>query len=359
MTKSTVAALSILLLSAACGPKKEATPAQATTTPAAAGPCKLNLYIWSEYMDPDIIASFEQKYDCEVTIDLYESNEDMVAKLQGGGTSLYDIVVPGQYMIGPMVQLGLLQPLDHASIPNLANLDDKFANPPYDPGNKYSVAYQWGTVGIYLRKGKGPIDESWALLFDESQQPGPFVLMDSIREMMGSVLKAQGKGVNSTNIEELKAARDILVAAKKRAQGFDAGVGGKNKVLAKEITAAIVYNGDAVRGTADDPETYYFVPREGGVLWVDNLAMPAKAPHRDAAEKFINYILDPQIGAQLSNFNQYATPNKAAKAFVKPEDLANPAIYPPPAMMEKLEFVEDLGDNNKLYDEIWTQVKSQ
>jgi spermidine/putrescine transport system substrate-binding protein len=120
----------------------------------------------------------------------------------------------------------------------------------------------------------------------------------------------------------------------------------------------VVYNGDAVRGIADDPETYYFVPREGGVIWLDSLVVPAEAPHRDAAEKFINYILDPQVGARLSNFNQYATPNQAAKPFIDPEDLANPAIYPPEAAMAGLEFVVDLGDDNRLYDETWTRIKS-
>ncbi|MGH9464128.1 MAG: ABC transporter substrate-binding protein, partial [Thermoanaerobaculia bacterium] len=142
-------------------------------------------------------------------------------------------------------------------------------------------------------------------------------------------------------------------------QGFEGGVGGKNKVLGRAVTAAVVYNGDAVRGTADDPETYYFVPREGGVIWVDNLVVPAEAPHRDAAERFINFILDPEVGAQLSNFNQYATPNKAAKPFINPDDLANPAIYPPAEIMAALEFVVDLGDDNRLYDEVWTQIKSE
>jgi spermidine/putrescine transport system substrate-binding protein len=122
---------------------------------------------------------------------------------------------------------------------------------------------------------------------------------------------------------------------------------------------AIVYNGDAIRGVADDPDTEYFVPDEGGVLWVDNLAIPAKAPHRDTAEQFINFLLDPKVGAQLSNFNQYATPNKAARAFINPDDLANPAIYPPAELMAKMEFVVDVGDANRLYDEVWTQVRSE
>lgn len=348
------AAVAALALSA-CS-KKEPAPAAAPP----AEPCKLNVFIWSEYMDPEIIKAFEAKYACKVTIDLYEDNESMMAKLQGGGTSLYDIVVPGNYIMPAMVKLGLLAELRHANIPNLKNLDDKFVNPPYDPGNRYSAAYQWGTVGIYTRKkANQAIDETWGYLFDPKAKPGAFMLMDSIREMMGSALKYKGYGVNTVDPKQLKEVADLLVATKRRSQGFEGGVGGKNKVLAKAIKAAVVYNGDAVKGTKDDPETYYFVPREGGVIWVDNLAIPAKAPHRDVAEKFIDFILDPKIGAQLSDFNQYATPNKAAKEFVNKGDVANPAIYPSAEMMAKLEFVIDLGEQNKLYDEIWTLVKSR
>lgn len=346
------------LLLAACGKKADA-PAQAAA-PAPAGPCQLNLFIWSEYMDPDIITSFEQKYSCKVTIDLYEDNESMVAKLQAGGTSQYDVVVPGQYMVQSMAKLGLLQPLNHANIPNIANLDDTFKNPVYDPGNKYSVAYQWGTIGIYLRKKPGQeIEESWALLFDPKKQPGTFLLMDALREMIGPALIHLGKSINSTNPDDLKAARELLIETKKRSQGFENGVGGKNKVRSQDVVAAVVYNGDAERDIEQYPDTYYFTPREGSVVWVDNLAIPAKAPHLDAAEKFLNYILDPQIGAQLSNYNRFASPNKAAKQFLNPSDQKNPFLYPTPEEMTRLQFIEDLGNNNQLYDEVWTQVKSR
>lgn len=354
-------ALALFAGVSACAKKEEppaATVAEGPSEPS--GPCQINLFIWSEYIDPEIIKSFEQKYTCKVTTELYEDNESMIAKLQAGGTSQYDIAVPSSYVIPGMIHLGLLAELRHANIPNLANLDEKFANPAFDPGNKYTAAYQWGTVGIYLRtsQAKG-FKPSWNLLFDKSQQPGPFLMMDSIREMLGSALKYQGKSVNTTNPAEIEAAGALLIEAKKRSQGFEGGVGGKNKVLGKDVTAAVVYNGDAVRGTTDDPDTQFFVPEEGGVIWVDSMVIPAKAPHRDWAEKFIDYILDAQIGAQLSNFNQYATPNKASRPQIKPEDLANPAIYPTPEMMAKLELVGDVGDALKLYDEIWTRVKSK
>ncbi|MBK9517819.1 MAG: spermidine/putrescine ABC transporter substrate-binding protein [Anaeromyxobacter sp.] len=360
--KSLALAVVAALALSACS-KQEAPPAPAAAAPApvaAKEPCTLNVFIWSEYMDPEIIKAFEQKYSCKVTIDLYEDNESMIAKLQGGGTSLYDIVVPGNYVVAAMVKLDLLAPLRKENIPNLKNLDDKFVSPAYDRDNKYTAAYQWGTVGIYTRKKPGQaVDETWGLLFDPKAKPGAFLMMDSIREMMGSALKYKGYSVNTTDQKQLKEAADLLAAAKKRSQGFEGGVGGKNKVLAKAVKAAVVYNGDAVKGTKDDPETYYFVPREGGVIWVDNLAIPSKAPHRETAEKFIDFILDPKVGAQLSDFNQYATPNKAARALVNADDGKNPAIYPPPEMMAKLEFVEDLGEQNRLFDEIWTMVKSK
>jgi spermidine/putrescine transport system substrate-binding protein len=321
---------------------------------------KLNLFIWSEYIDPEIVKDFEKKFDCKVTVDLYEDNESLLAKLEGGGKSLYDVVVPSDYVITAMIKRGLISKLNKANIPNLSNIDPTFANPPYDPGNEYTAPYQWGTVGIYLRKKPGQtVEESWSLVFDKSKQPGPFVLIDSMRENISAALKYSGQSVNTTDAEQLKKARDLLIEAKKRALGFDGGVGGKNKVLARQATMAIVYNGDAVRGMGEDAETYYFVPKEGGEIWMDNLAIPAAAPNRAMAEKFINFILDAEVGAKLSNFNQYATPNKAALAKINPDDLKNPAIYPTPEIRAKLEFLHDLGDKTKLYDEIWTQIKAQ
>ena len=320
----------------------------------------LNIFIWSEYIDPQIVSDFEREFSCKVTLDLYEDNESMLAKLQGGGDSLYDIVVPSDFVIPAMLGRGLLAPLRPEKIPNLRNLDPKFCSRPFDPGNKYTVPYQWGTVGLYLRKeGFQAPDQTWGLIFDPARQPGPFVLMDSMRECIGAALKYKGYKLNSLNPAELKEVQDLLIETKQRSLGFEGGVGGKNKVLAKHARLAMAYNGDAVRGTQEDPQTYYFVPREGGEIWVDSMAIPAKAPHRDLAEKFINYILDPKVGARLSNFNKYATPNQAALPFVDAADLKNPAIYPPPEIMSQLEFLEDLGKNMRLYDEIWTKVKSK
>lgn len=321
---------------------------------------KLNLYIWSEYIDPDIIKSFEKENDCKVTVDLFEDLESMMAKLQAGGSSLYDIVWPSDYVVQPMIKNGLLAPLRKENIPNFKNADPEFLNRDYDPGNVYTAPYLWGTVGIYVRKKPGEtIDESWALLFDPAKAIGPFLLMDDARAMIGGALKYKGYSLNTTDKKQLKEARDILIEAKKRSIGFDGGVGIKNKVLAKVCRLGVVYNGDAVRGTKDDADTYYFVPKEGTEIWRDNMAIPAKAPNREMAEKFINYILDAKVGAQLANFIQYATPNAAARQYVNEADLKNTAIYPTPEQMKVLEGVKDLGSKTGWYDELWTSIKSK
>src|SRR5262249_49686851 len=151
------------------------------------------LFIWSEYIDPQIVADFEKAQDCKVTIDLYEDESGMMAKLQGGGASVYDVVVPTDHTVAPLIKLKLLALLHHENIPNLKNLDDRSLNPPYDRGNKYTVAYQWGTVGIYLRKpDDGALDETWGLFFDPQKQRGPFIMLDSYRDPIGAALKYKG-----------------------------------------------------------------------------------------------------------------------------------------------------------------------
>jgi spermidine/putrescine transport system substrate-binding protein len=321
---------------------------------------KLNVYIWSEYIDPKIIEQFAKENDCKVTVDLYEDNESMMAKLQGGGTSLYDICVPSDYIIPALIKNGLLAPLRKENIPNIKNVDPKFGNREYDPGNKYTAPYQWGTVGLFIRKKPGEtVDETWGLIFDPKKSIGSFLMIDDSRAAIGAALKYKGYSLNTVDKKQLKEARDLIIAAKKRSLGFEGGVGIKNKVLAKVCKAGMVYNGDAVRGMKEDGETYFFAPREGTEIWLDNMAIPAKAPDRDMAEKFINYILDAKVGAQLSNFNQYATPNAAAKEFISAADLKNTAIYPSDEQMKTLEFVRDLGSKTGWYDELWTGIKSK
>jgi spermidine/putrescine transport system substrate-binding protein len=340
-----------------CG-KKTTAEADAAT---AAKPQELNLYIWTEYIDPDIITQFEKEYNCKVVMSLYESNEEMLAKLQAGGVSQYDLVVPSDFIMESLINLNLLQPIDHALVPNIVNLKDNFVNPPFDPGNKYTVAWQWGTVGIVYSKAKFPHGvTSWKDILE----PAPdikFMFFDSEREMIGAALRYKGYSVNSMNKEELMDAAILMIADKKLPgfMGFEGNVGGRNKVIAGTVDIAMAYNGDVIQSMAEDESISFCNPKEGTVVWVDSLCIPREAPNPKLAMKFMNYILQADIGAQLSNFNQFATPNKASLPLITPDDLANPAIYPNAETEKNLEYVLELPDSSALFGELWKTVKTR
>jgi spermidine/putrescine transport system substrate-binding protein len=325
---------------------------------------ELRVFMWSEYMDEKkMIADFKAATGITVNLDVYESNEDMLAKLQAGGVSQYDIIVPSDYIMSTLLAQKLIQPLDHSKIPNLKNVMPQFQNTTFDPGNKFTAPWQWGTVGLLYRKDKisDEAAKSWSVYFDPKKQQGTFWFIDSVRDTMAMALMYLGYDMNSTNPEEIKKAADLVTAAKntKNCRGFKPGVGGKNDVAAGSAAMAIVYNGDAMRAISEEPGKLGFViPKEGGEIWLDLMAIPAKAPNVEAAHKWINWILDPKVGAELSNFNRYATPNEASLPFINAEDRKEDGIYPGPETMKRLHFGKDLGPANRIMDEAWTRIKS-
>lgn len=322
----------------------------------------LQLYTWTDYIDPSIVRDFEQQTGIKVRTTYYESNEEMQAKLQAGGVSQFDLVVPSDFIVPVLINLKLLQPLDKSKIPNLNNLDPKFSNPPYDPGNRYTAGYLWGTVGLMYRTDifKTP-PASWGVLFDPAQQKGAFTFMDSPREMLGIALRYLGYSVNTTQPAQVKRAVEAMLTAKRSRnfKGFQGGVSATKLLLANQAVAAVVYNQDALRVAEGNPRYGFTIPREGSTLFIDSMAIPAQAPNPQAAHAFINFILDARIGARLAEYQQSATPNAAAKKLLKPELLKNPAIWPSEAQMKVLEFILDQGRNNRVLDEAWTQVKSR
>lgn len=326
---------------------------------------ELNVYIWSEYIDPEIVADFEEQNGIKVNLSLYESSDEMLAKLQyAGGISQYDVVVVSNMMVPLMARLNLLQPLKLEKIPNRKNMEASFLDPAYDPGTRYSLAYQWGTVGLMYNQAKFPdFEPSWSAIFDRRKEVGTFVLIDEMRDQLGVALIYLGYSANSTNPDEVRRAGKLVLDAKRspNAQGFEGGVGGKNRVAAETVDMAVVWNGDALRAIAEDEEDRfaYVIPKEGSIVWADVMAIPARAPHAEAAHRFINFILGAEMGARLSIYTEYASPNAAAKQYIDADALANPVLYPPPDVMKKLEYQQEVGEFTRLYDEVWTAVKVQ
>ncbi len=327
------------------------------------GKPSITVYMFSEYIYPELPQEFEAKTGIRCTVDVFENNEEMLSKLQhAGGVSRYDVVVTSDHAISVATKLKLLQPIDRSKVPNAASVSKQFRNQPFDPQDKYSLPYQWGTVGLMYNREKLPaLEPTWAVLFEEPRQAGTFVLIDSMRDMLGIALRYKGRSVNTRDREELRAAQETLIAAKKSAKclGFEGGVGGKNKVVAGTADMAVVYNGDAVRAIAENGKLAFVLPREGAIIWVDSMVIPARAPNLAGAHAFLNFILDPEVGAKLSNFNQYATPNDASLPLVRKEDRENPAIYPTEQEIRTLEYLQDIGEDTQLYDQVWTAVKSR
>jgi spermidine/putrescine transport system substrate-binding protein len=322
---------------------------------------ELHVYNWSEYIDPEIYEDFEQEFGVKVIEDTFSSNEDLLAKLQAGATG-YDLIVPSDYMVAIMIELDLLAELNFDNIPNFANVSDLFTDPPYDPGNKFSVPYQWGTTGIgYNAEEFDEAPGSWAYLFDPemaASYAGQISMLNDSRETIGAALKYLGYSVNSTNEQELEEAKQLLIQQKAWVSTYDSD-GFEDLLAAGETIMGHGWSGDFFAAAEEAEQVWYIIPEEGGVIWTDNLAIPKSAPSQYTAELFIDYLLRPEVGAKITNYTWYGSPNKASEEFIDAEILEEPAIYPPPEVMEKLEFLRDVGESTALYDRIWTEIKTE
>ena len=322
----------------------------------------LNLFIWPDYLDPALVEEFQHQYGVEVSLDYYDTNEAMIAKLQAGGTGQYDLVVASDYAVEVLRRLDLLESLDRSMLPNFRNLDARFLNPAFDPGNVYSVPYQWGTSGLGVRadlvSDTTLIQGSWGLVFDPAQAVGPFAMLNDARETIGAALLYLGHSANSTDPAELAAAEQLLMQQRSRVLTYAPFASARDLLGSGDVTVAHNYSGDVLMVQEEVPAVRYLIPAEGALVWTDNLAVPKDAPHRRLAEVFINFILDAEVGAQLSNFTYYATPNAAALPLVDPELRADRAVYPDSALLAKLEFLRDVGDARAAYDRIWTRLRA-
>jgi spermidine/putrescine-binding protein len=319
----------------------------------------LNFYNWSEYMDPDLVTAFEEQYQVDVVEDFYESNEALLAQMQAG--AVYDLIVPSDYMVGIMIQNGLLAPLNTEAVPNLANLAAQFTELPYDPGPEYSAAYQYGTTGLGVNKSVvgEDFDRSWSLIFDPALTetfPGGVSVLNDPREAMGAALKYLGYSLNDTDLEHLQEAADTISAGIGGIATFDSDQYDE-ALVAGEVAVSHGYSGNMIIGIgeADNPDDYeYILPEEGATLWIDNMTVPANAEHPCTAFTFMNYILDAGNGATLTNWNYYGTPNEAAMEGVEQEVLD---FYAPTFEAEGLEIIEDTGDYEINFTDYLAQAK--
>lgn len=315
----------------------------------------LSVFNWSTYIGESTIADFENACDVSVNYDIFENNETMVARIRQGNPG-YDVIVPSDSFVQIMAREGLLIPLNKDLIPNIANLNENFLNPVYDPENVYSVPYLWASIGVgynteVFPDGISSWDEVWA--YD-----GSVAWLDERRGMLGIALNILGFDPNSEDEEELAQARDYLIERSGNLVVI-AVDDGQVYLERGDVNIAIEWNGD-ILALADSCEcdTYGFVvPSEGSQLVVDNLAVPIDAPNEDLAMVFIDYLLHPQVAADIANFTAYATPNQAALDAELIEEADNPLIYPSEDALEKMFVVQTVSeDSEELYNNMWDEM---
>ena len=324
---------------------------------------ELFVYNWEEYIHPDTIPDFEKEFGVKVTYDTYPGNEQLLAKLQAGG-SRYDVVFPTHNFVPIHVAQGLLAPLDHENIPNLKNIFPRFLdNASVDPGNKYSIPYLWGMTALghntkYTKDD--PNAGSWALMFESGPKrySGKLGFTDEREEVMATALAYLGYSVNSHNKNELMEAGKVLMKIKPHVKAFYPGADETKALITEDIIVGHEWNGEVVKAHRKNPAVEWLLPKEGGTAWFDNMSIGKDAPHKYTAEAFLNYMLRGDVSANNSDEGGYATPNHVAvKNFVPAEIAKDPGIYPTDKELARLEFLAVIPDEIlPIYDDIWTRL---
>lgn len=317
----------------------------------------LTIYNWGDYVDPELLERFEEETGIKVVYQTFDSNEAMMTKIEQGGTT-FDVSVPSEYAISKMKEEGLLLELDHAKLPNLKYIDQRFMNLSFDPDNAYSIPYFWGTVGIvYNPELAGDLDfSSWNDLWDEKLR-NQILLLDGAREVMGMGLNRLGYSLNDTNETHLQEAKAKL---KELTPNVKAIVGDEIKMLLanEEAAVGLVWSGDASEIMDENDKLDYVVPEEGSNLWFDNMVIPKTARNIEGAHQFINFMLDPEVAAQNAEYVGYSTPNQAALALLPEEISGDKRFYPDEELTGKLEVYDNLGKKMLAhYNELFLEFK--
>jgi spermidine/putrescine transport system substrate-binding protein len=294
----------------------------------------LNIYCWSEYIPQSVIDGFAKAHKVKVNVENYASNEEMMAKL-GAGAAKYDLIQPSEYIIEELIQAGKLEEINPANVPNLANLEPQFVKMPHDPEGKYSVTWMAGNVGIVVNRTKVQDEiKSYSDVFQEKFKKR-IVVLDDNRELVAWALASIGKGINDITPENLEAVKPVLAKWLPLVKLYDSD-SPKTALLNGDVDLGIVWNGEGAKVLDESRkakkkkfEFEYIYPAEGAHMFVDNLAIPKGAKNKELAEKFINHVLDAKVSVEVFDEFPYTSPNAAGKKLLKPEQLANPASFPP------------------------------
>ena len=325
-----------------------------------AGNNQVIVYNWGEYIDPEVLSLFEEETGIQVIYEEYETNEIMYPKIKSGAVA-YDAVCPSDYMIQKMIDNGLLAKINWDNIPNIENIGEIYLDKSreFDQYNEYSVPYCWGTVGILYNKTmvSDPVD-SWRILW-ESQYKDSILMQDSVRDAFAVSLKYLGYSLNTTNIQELKEAQELLVTQKPLVQAYVIDQV-RDKMIGNEAALGVIYSGEAIYTQMENPDLEYVIPKEGSNVWIDSWVIPKNAKHKENAEKFINFLCRPDIALMNFEYITYSTPNTAARELIEDPEIRNSHIaFPDDSELERCETFHFLGNEaEEIYNQLWREVKS-
>ena len=335
--------LAVLTISAGCGSSEKKT---------------LYVYNASTYIDKSVNAAFEKEFNCKVVYENFASNEEMYLKLKNGNVN-YDVVFPSDYMIEKMIGENMLLELDYKNIPNMANIEPALLDKSFDPGNKYSVPYFWGTVGILYNKEM--VDEevtSWDILWNEKYAKN-ILMYDSQRDSLGVTLKLLGYSMNTRSVDELKQAEEKLMEQKPLVLAYVTDTV-MDMMIGEEAALAVVYSGDAVYCMSENENLAYSVPMEGSNVWYDGMAIPSSAQNKELAEQYINFLCRYDNSMLNTQEVMYSTANKNLTEELRLEDWANnDAYFIPDDVVNRCEIFRDPGEFITEYANAWERVKGQ
>jgi len=320
---------------------------------------QLYIYTWAGYTDQDLLDRFTKETDIKVVADVYDSNEAMLARLQAGGGGAYSIIYPSDYMVAKMVELGLLRELDRSRLVGMNQLVPRFQNPVYDPANLHSVPLSWGTTGlIYNIQKVKSAPQDWSYLWENQQQLSKrMTLLNDVREVMGAALKMLGYSYNSTNPQQVQQAYEKLTQLKQNVASFTSDAW-RPQVLSEDLVLAMCYSSDANEVMESNSNLQYVIPKSGTSFWTDTLAIPTTAPNLEGAYAWINFMLKPDIAAQICERLSFATPNEVALNKLSSQVKNNLNLFPPESLLKLCESIAPVGKFSEVYDNYWNQLTS-